>query len=99
MTRFIEQMDRSFHGDPQTLTDFSPKQLMDQQAYRGLLGEYFQKTGTPPVQTMERDAYGNYKTIKYHVYANGLIVIEYQKIGKDQQVYYEVVKGIHSGRT
>ncbi|MGG4507849.1 T7SS effector LXG polymorphic toxin, partial [Heyndrickxia sporothermodurans] len=94
MSRFIEQMDSNLKGNKQIITNFTPKKLMDDEAYRSLLGEFVQKGNLTPIQTIKREPYGNYKSIKYQVYPDGLIVMEYQKIGKDSTVYYEVVTDI-----
>ncbi|MGE6259916.1 T7SS effector LXG polymorphic toxin [Heyndrickxia sporothermodurans] len=94
MIRFVQQMQASFKGDKQILIDFTPKILMKSEAYRSLLGEFVQKAHMTPIKTVDREAYGNYKSIKYHVYPDGLIVMAYQKIGSDSQVYYEVVTEI-----
>ncbi|MEK5522905.1 LXG domain-containing protein [Heyndrickxia sp. FSL W8-0423] len=94
MSRFIEQMDSNLKGNKQIITNFTPQKLMREEAYRSLLGEFVQKGNMTPIQTIKREAYGNYKSIKYLVYPDGLIVMEYQKIGKDSNVYYEVVTDI-----
>ncbi|WP_321165996.1 T7SS effector LXG polymorphic toxin, partial [Heyndrickxia sporothermodurans] len=94
MSRFIEQMDSNLKGNKQIITNFTPQKLMREEAYRRLLGEFVQKGNMTPIQTIHREAYGNYKSIKYLVYPDGLIVMEYQKIGKDSTVYYEVVTDI-----
>ncbi|PTY76186.1 hypothetical protein B5V89_18745, partial [Heyndrickxia sporothermodurans] len=94
MSRFIEQMDSNLKGNKQIITNFTPQKLMREEAYRSLLGEFVQKGNMTPIQTIKREAYGNYKSIKYLVYPDGLIVMEYQKIGKDSNIYYEVVTDI-----
>ncbi|MBL5807732.1 hypothetical protein HV449_12505 [Bacillus sporothermodurans] len=94
MSRFIEQMDSNLKGNKEIITNFTPQKLMRDETYRSLLGEFVQKGNMTPIQTIHREAHGNYKSIKYQVYPDGLIVMEYQKIGKDSTVYYEVVTDI-----
>ncbi|MBA4538504.1 hypothetical protein H1Z61_15540 [Bacillus aquiflavi] len=69
----------------------SVSKMMTSEAYRKLLGSLVQKVGLEPINTVEREAYGNDNSIKYHVYADGLIVMEADRSGK---VHYEVVPAI-----
>ncbi|WP_246234660.1 hypothetical protein [Bacillus aquiflavi] len=56
--------------------------MMKSEAYRKLFGSLVQKVGLEPINTVKRDAYGNDNSIKYHVYADGLIVMEADRSGK-----------------
>ncbi|HEY4552071.1 MAG TPA: LXG domain-containing protein, partial [Bacillaceae bacterium] len=94
MQNFVEQMQGMFKSGEITVSTYKPGQLMESGEYRKIVGSLAQKAGMEPLETIEREANGNYKSIRYHVYPNGLIVMEYQYIGSDDQIHHEIVREV-----
>ena len=94
MQNFVEQMQGMFKSGEITVSNYKPGQLMESGEYRKIVGSLAQKAGMEPLETIERQAYGNYKSIRYHVYPNGLIVMEFQYIGSDDQIHHEIVQEV-----
>ncbi|UAC49508.1 LXG domain-containing protein [Bacillus aquiflavi] len=91
MTSFMKEIEAMTQSGQLPISHNSVSKMMTSEAYRKLLGSLVQKVVLEPINTVERDPYGNDNSIIYHVYADGLIVMEADRSGK---VHYEVVPEI-----
>nr|WP_258922246.1 LXG domain-containing protein [Heyndrickxia coagulans] len=93
MERFVRQMELMAGDGSLDIATYNPKQFVTTEAYRSLEGELIQKAGVKPVKTMRAQDFGGHLSVKFHVYEDGVTVMEYRKQGS-KQVYYELVDEI-----
>ncbi|WP_270577647.1 hypothetical protein [Caldibacillus thermoamylovorans] len=93
MVRFVRQMESMAGDGSLDIATYNPKQFVTTNAYRSLEGELIQKAGLKPVQTVNGKDFGRYLSVKFHLYKDGAMVMEYRKLGS-KQLYYERVHEI-----
>ncbi|WP_201028573.1 T7SS effector LXG polymorphic toxin, partial [Heyndrickxia coagulans] len=93
MAKFIRQMESMAGDGSLDIATYNPKQFVTTNAYRSLEGELIQKSGVKPVQTVNGKDFGRYLSVKFHIYKDGAIVMEYWKPGS-KHLYYERVNEI-----
>ncbi|HEY4551636.1 MAG TPA: LXG domain-containing protein, partial [Bacillaceae bacterium] len=94
MQNFVEHMQGLFKSGEISVSTYTPGQLTENGEYRRLFGSLIQKAGLEPVETIVGEPDDEYKSVKYHIYADGMIIMEFQYAGSDNQVHYEVVPSV-----